>query len=173
MKKHHLTLSATKRILFFLLILISYILQFTVLPRTSFAVPVLLLIPVTTAISVHENEFAALLWGLISGILWDMASPLTDGLYALIFPVIFFLTGLLTHYILRRTFLTSALFCCAYSLIPSTLSLILAKEKLTADFFKAVILSETLPSAVLALLLLIPVYYLVNRIYSSFTSERS
>ena len=172
MKKHYLTLSAIRGILFFVMILLSYILQFIILPVTSLPFPLLMLIPVTVSISLFGHETAGLFWGLISGLLWDMASPVTDGLYALIFPVIFLFTGLLSHYVLRNTCLTAAVFTAVFSLIPSLLGLIYSDEAASWDFISGVIKSEMLPAVISSVIVLIPLYFLTGKINRRFTSER-
>lgn len=173
MKKHHLTLSAVRGIIYFAVLLLCSILQFIILPRTALPFPLLLLIPVTAAFTMHENEFAGLFLGLLSGILWDAASPLTDGVYALIFPAIFLLTGLLTRYVLRNTCLTASLFTAVYSLIPSALGLIYTKEKLTGALLADVIKSECIPAVITSLIILVPVYYLASAIHRRFSAERA
>ncbi len=173
MKKHLLTFTAVKRVSFFGLILFSYALQFIILPNTALPIPLLLLIPAGVAVAMHENELAGLLWGLLSGILWDMASPVTDGLYALILPLIFLLTSLLVRYVLRNTYLTAAMFTAVFSLIPSVLGLIYTKEKLTAELFFSVIKAECIPAVITSLIILIPVYFLVSGICKRFSCERA
>ncbi|MBQ6897412.1 MAG: rod shape-determining protein MreD [Clostridia bacterium] len=172
MKKHSITLSAMKRIIFLVIIISFFALQFIILPKTALPVPLLLLIPVTVAVAMHENELGAMLWGLLSGILWDMASPVTDGLYALIFSVIFLLTGLWARYLLRNTCLTAAIFTAVFSLIPSFLGIIYMKEKLTGELISAVIKAECIPAVITSLIILVPVYFLISAISRFFTRER-
>jgi len=173
MKKHNFTLSAIRRGIFFLMILVSFALQFIILPKTALPVPLLLLIPVCVAVSMHENELYSLLWGLIAGILWDTASPVTDGLYALILPAAFLITGLLTGYVLRNTFLTASLFTALLSLIPSVLGIIYTKGKLTSELLASVIKAECIPAVITSLIILIPVYFFVSAIVRRFSYERA
>ncbi len=173
MKKHHLTLTAVRGIIYFVTLLLCSILQFIILPRTALPFPILLLIPVTAAFTMHENEFAGLFLGLLSGILWDAASPLTDGMYALIFPAVFLLTGLLTRYVLRNTYLTAALFTAVYSLIPPVLGLFYMKEKLTGALLADIIKTECIPAVITSIIILIPAYFLASAIYRRFSAERA
>ena len=173
MKKHSLTLSATKRLIFLVIIISSFALQFIIIPKTALPFPLLLLIPVTVSAAMHENELGAMLWGLLSGILWDMASPVTDGLYALIFSVIFLMTGLTTKYLFRNTCLTAAMFTAVFSLIPSLLGILYMKEKLTGELISAVIKAECIPAVITSLIILAPVYFLISAISRFFTRERA
>lgn len=173
MKKHQLSLSAAKRAIILGLILVSFMLQFIILPRTALPFPLLLLIPVGVAAAMHESELMALLWGLISGILWDMASPVTDGLYALIFPVIFLFTGLLSKHLLRNTLLTASIFTAVFSLIPSLLSLMYSAEELSRVLILSVIKAECIPAVITSLIILVPVYFFISAVSRRFSYERS
>lgn len=172
MKKHLFTISAVRRLIFFAMLLLSYVLQFIIIPRTALPFPLLLLIPVAVSVTVFEYEFAGLLWGLLAGVLWDFASPVTDGLYALIFPVIFLFTGLLTRYVLRNTCLTASIFTAVFSLIPSVLGLIYDKNNLTGEFILSVMRAEMLPALISSVIILIPVYFLTSAVYRRFSAER-
>ena len=172
MKKHHITLSAVRRLLYFTLISLSYILQFIIIPKTALPFPLLLLIPVTVSVAMHETEPASLLWGLLAGVLWDLASPVTDGLYALIFPVLFLITGLLTRYMLRNTCLTATIFTAVFSVIPSALGIIYDKDTLTGEFIASVIKAEALPAIITSVIILVPVYFIISAADRRFTTER-
>ncbi len=173
MKKHYFTLTAVRRFIYFLLILSSYILQFIILPRTAFPFPVLLLIPTGIAVSMHEKEAAGMLWGLVTGVLWDMASPHTDGLMAVIFTVLFLVTGLLTRYTLRNTLQTALLLTAVSSLIPCAVSLMYSLDDITRDSLTEILTREALPGLIISVLLAIPVYLIVHGISKRFHRERS
>ncbi len=173
MKKHYFTLAAVRRILYFIMILSAYILQFIVIPGTDFPFPVMLLIPLGVAISMQEKEFAGMLCGLLTGILWDMASPHTDGLMTLIFTVTFLLTGLLTRYTLRNTLQTALLLTAVCSLIPWAASLMYTLREITKDDFTGILISELLPGLIISAALSIPVYLIVHGISKRFHKERS
>lgn len=172
MKKHHLTFTAARSIIYLILLLFCFLLQFIILPATALPFPLLLLIPVTVSVAMHENEFSSLMWGLAAGILWDTASPVTDGLYALIFSALFLITGLLTRYVLRNTYLTAALFTGVFSLLPSLLGIIYTKEALTSELISSVIKSECIPAAITSVIILFPAYFLISAIYRRFSFER-
>ncbi len=172
MKKHQLTTTAAKKIVFLLLTLTAYILQFIILPKTAFPYPVFLLIPLGTAIAMHEKEFAGMLWGLLTGILWDMASPVTDGAMALIFAALFLTTGLLTRYILRNTVMTASIITGAISLFPILFNLLYFHEGFTRDNFILMLKDSIIPCFIISVLLSIPAYFTVHGINAHFQKER-
>ena len=172
MKNNILSLTILRRSIFLLIIFISFILQFLIIPRTALAFPVYLLIPVTASVSMHEKEPAGLLWGAIAGILWDTASPVTDGAFALIFAVAFLITGLLTRYIMRNTLLTAILFTAVYSLIPVLLQAVYFHEGLTAEIFAAMLTDSIIPAVITSVMLCLPVYPVISSISKHFRRER-
>lgn len=174
MRKHYLlTFTAARRLIYFLLILSFYILQFIILPRTAFPFSVPLLIPLCVAVSMHEKEFAGMFWGLLTGVLWDMVSPHTDGLMAVIFTIAGLLTGLLTRYTLRNTLQSALLLTAAGALIPSVISLFYSVRKITGETFTEILTRETLPELIISLVLTIPVYLIVHTVSKHFHRERS
>lgn len=172
MKKHQLKTTAAKNIVFLLLIIAAYILQFIIIPKTSFPFPVFNLIPLVTAISMHEKEFAGLFWGITAGILWDMASPVTDGAFTLFFAVLFLLAGLLTRYILRNTILTAAILTAVIALCPIAFNLFYFNDGLTRDIFIFMLKDSIIPCSIISVLLSIPAYFTVHGINAHFHKER-
>lgn len=158
----------TKKVLFLLLILASYLLQFNFIPRSSFPVAVYLLIPLTVAISMFEYEFSGLIFGLLAGALWDLASPLPDGIMAFSLALAALVTGLLCHYILRNTLLSSliinSVLCGAYSFFTE----LLLTDGLDFSEFQSIFIKFYLPPAVIAIIISIPIYLLIRKISLKF-----
>ncbi len=172
MKHKGFTSAAIRRLIFTALIFMSFILQFTVIPRTQLPVPVLILIPLGISVSMFEKEFSGMFFGLLTGALWDLASPVTDGVLALIFTFFFCLAGLLTHYILRNTLLTAILFTLSGSVLYSLFIQLFFSESITAEVFGELLTDTLIPSSLIAVLICIPVYFLVRRISKRFHPEK-
>ena len=107
MKTKMINSSATKRIIFVLCTVFFAVFQNTFLPALGINIPVFFLIPLCVAISMSEYEFSGMLFGLLAGALWDLSSPLSDGIITLFFTVFAMLAGLFTHYILRNTIIAA------------------------------------------------------------------
>lgn len=82
-----------------------------------------LLLPLTVSVAMFEKEFAGLFYGLLAGALWDLASPATDGVYALFFTLAAFFCGLLTHFVFRNSFKSAAVLTAGVFLLFSAVSL--------------------------------------------------
>ena len=135
MKTKKLTLHFIRRLIYVLLTVAAYLFQCAFLPRTGFPLPVFFLIPLLISVSLFEHEFSALFFGLLTGALWDLASPVTDGALALIFAFTACLTGLLSHYILRNTLLNTLLLTAIVSIIYSLITELFFASALDFQYF--------------------------------------
>ena len=168
MKNKKAITDVSVKILYVALLVASYIIQFLFLPRLGICFPVLLLIPMTTAIAMHQREFSALLFGLLSGALWDLASSLPDGTLALLFAVAACGIGLLIRYVLRNTLLTALSLNLILIIFFSGVSYMALTEGFDYEFFKDLLFTHYLPSIVISLIFTIPDYLLIRAI-SKFT----
>ncbi len=164
MKNKKALLTISGKILYIILFVISYIFQFLVFPRLGIGIPVFLLIPLTTAVAMYEREFSGMLFGLLAGALWDLASPLPDGSLAFIFTVVACFTGLLLHYVLRNTLLTALLLSLTFTLIYYVFYFLFSKIGFDYEFIRSVIITHFLPSALLSAVITIPDYFIVRGI---------
>lgn len=157
LQKHHVKYAALV-----LLTMLTALFQNVFLPAAGGAVSVYFLIPLTVAAAMFEPEPAAAAFGLLTGVLWDVASPLPDGVLALFFTVFACAAGLLAHYLLRRTVLAAVVLTaggCALYAAAHCLFSVLPKDgsAIGAIFFKSF-----LPCLILTVLTA-PVYYAVVR----------
>ncbi len=123
-----------------------------------------LLIPMSVSIAMFEKEFTGMLFGLLAGILWDVSSPVTDGVFALFFTVTAFFCGLLTHYVFRNSLKAAAVFTAAGFLLFCGVSLLfncVFKDANGAWYYLSVFCVHSFPATLLPLPL---AYYLVKTI---------
>lgn len=143
------------------MLLILLILLTSVLQNTFFGAVkpgLLLLIPLTVCISIYEREFAAFFFGILSGALWDLASPVADGVFALCFALLAFACGLLAKRVFRNTLAASMLLC---FLFVSSVNLVSVVYDLFNAGFSGIlpaVLRVYLPSALLTTLVE-PLFY--------------
>lgn len=119
-------------------------------------VPIVIGIPLTVSIAVREKELTSLLFGVLSGAIFDLVSPVHDGVFTLTFALLSGLVSLLARYKVRDTFAGAEILNLLFTAVVygvyyvfSTLRYGFAPDKLTRLF---------LPS-VLILALLLPVFY--------------
>ena len=157
LQKHHV-----KYAVLVLLTVLTALFQNVFLPAAGGSHSVYFLIPLTVAMAMFEPEPAAAVFGLLTGILWDVASPLPDGILALFFTVFACASCLLSHYLFRRSVLSAVALtaggCALYAAVHYLFSM-LPKDgsAIGAIFFKSF-----LPCLILTVLTA-PVYYAVVR----------
>lgn len=119
---------------------------------------VFLLIPLSVSIAMFEHEFSGMLYGLFCGALWDLSSPVTDGIYTLYFTVFCCIAGLLTHYLLRNSFITASVLTFAGTLGFCLLNFIFNCLVKDSTNLYSTIKTFYIPSCILTVLT-IPVFY--------------
>lgn len=122
MKTKKISYVALKRVLFTAAVVFFALFQNAFLPALGLTGPVWLLIPLVTALAMAEHEFAGMLFGLLAGALWDLSSPVSDGVITLFFTVFACAAGLLTRYLLRNSVLSAAALTSAGALAYSLIS---------------------------------------------------
>ena len=115
------------------------------------------LLALLTAIAMRQTELFAAAYGLLAGLLWDIASPLPDGVITLFLTVYACACSLLARYLFRRTLLTAAVFCGGGCTIWFALSLLLNCAAKDFGALPGIILRCYLPPFLLTALAL-PVY---------------
>lgn len=166
MKNRKMLMSATTKIIYSLLISAAFILQFTIIPKTGFSIPVNLLIPVIIPVAMNEKEFSGMLFGLLTGALWDLAAPVTDGILTLIFAIAGFLTGLLTHYLFRNTLLTSILLNMITNSVYYVIVLISIIKSVSVELLPIIIKDRFILPTIISLIISIPLYFLILSIHN-------
>ncbi len=133
-----------------------------------------LLIPLTVSIAMFEKEFAGMFFGLLAGALWDLASPVTDGVFALFFTVTACACGLLTHYVFRNSLRGAALLTTAVFILFCGIGVIfncLLKDPSGAEYYlKTFCLHSYFPTIVFLPVFYYPVSFTEKRLrYDVFT----
>lgn len=139
-----------RRAILTLLLLLSAVLQNTFLGAVKPGI--LLLIPATVSIAIYEREFAAFFFGIFSGALWDLASPATDGVYALLFALLAFFCGLLAKRVFRNTPAAAMLLCLLFAAAVNLTALVYDLVLSGFSGLPAAALKVYLPSAFLTAL---------------------
>lgn len=171
MDKKNLKKNITKRLLYALLIFSAFLIQCTVLPLTDIPFPILILLPTLVCVAMFEKEFSGFLYGLFAGLLFDLVSPLTDGLFALLLSAYACAVGLFAKYLLRNTPANVTILTFIGSVFYCILSIILIPG--TVTYANLIILIKTiwLPAVISAVVLSIPIYFTVRAIALNLREE--
>ena len=147
-----------KSIWLVLLVVATALAQHAFLPAAGGQRTGFLLLALTTAIAMRERESRAAVFGLLAGALWDVASPLPDGVLALFFLVFACAASLLSHYLFRQSLLTAAVLCAGGSVLLGALLFFLNCAGRDASAFPSLLFGSFLPCFLLTAVS-IPVYY--------------
>lgn len=162
MKNKKTLLSILRKTVFLLLIAIAYIFQCALIPKTAFPFPVFLLIPLTLSVSMFEYEFSGLFFGLFAGALWDLASPLPDGLLAFLFALTAATAGLLSHFVLRNTLFGALLLSTVTSFLYSLICILYFSSSMDFYDFRDTFISYYIPAVIISAVLTVPFYFSVR-----------
>lgn len=111
-----------RRAAFAALIIFTAVLQNTdgLFPKI-FGVGAMLLVPLTVCIGMFENDVAGMLFGLLSGVIWDFYSANTDGFYAIVLVTAGYACSFLIARYMRNNVVTATVYCAVTSFICATL----------------------------------------------------
>ena len=140
------------------------IIQFTpgLLPRIFGGLP-LPLIPAVICVAMFEREFAGAMFGLASGMMWDVFSIEIAGFNAIFLLVIGCVAGLLINFLMRNNLITALLLTGGTMVIYQTLYTLfffLPAEDISGIGF--IIYARLIPSLIYTMLF-VPVIYFVIR----------
>ena len=162
-----------RRALFALLIVITAACQhtagddFSILGARAF-----LLIPLTVTISMNEKSMGGLSFGLLAGVLWDVATARGDGFYSVSLALAGFTAGAAVTYLVRNNILASLLLtsgACLFVTVSYWLIFIVMRGYEGA---LSLLLSFYLPSAVYSLAFTAVYYYLIKNIIKLTTDRK-
>lgn len=159
---------AVKRILLFLIVLGSALLQNTdgFLP-VFFGARIFLLIPVVISIGMCEGELSGLIYGVIGGAFWDVCSAGIDGYHAFYLAFLGCLSGVLVHFIMRNHLLTEYCICGAAAGIHSVVYWLFTVYIPLGDMNYEKLLGFYLPSAVVTTAFSFVIFYIIKAICNS------
>ena len=153
-----------KSILFALLVILTALAQHAFFPAAGAAHTAYLLLALVTAIAMREREPRAAAYGLLAGALWDIASPLPDGVLALFFLVFACAASLLSHFLFRQSLLTAAVLCGGGSVLLGLLLYLLNCAGRDGSAFASLLFGSFLPCFLLTAVTLPVFYYAVRAI---------
>jgi rod shape-determining protein MreD len=139
-----------------LLFVLTAVFQNTFL--SGLPVGLLPLAPLTVAVCTFEGEFAGLFYGILSGALYDIASPVPDGVYTLVFAVLGCAVGLCMHYLFRNTLLSAMLITLIFTAVAVGVGFVFNVIVKDAAGAAAVLRQRAIPGVLLTTLLT-PVFY--------------
>lgn len=163
-----------KRILLFLIVLLSALLQNTdgLLP-VFFGARIFLLIPVIICIGMCEGEVSGLVYGLAGGAFWDVCSAGVDGYHAFYLALIGCLSGILVHFIMRNRLLTEYCICGISAAVHSVLYWLFTVYIPLGDMNYEKLLGFYLPSAVVTTAFSFICFYLIRFISSTLREKEA
>lgn len=116
------------------------------------------LAPLTVAVCTFEGEFSGLFFGILGGALYDIASPVPDGVYALLFAALGCAAGLFMHHMFRNTLLSALLMTFVFTSATVTVGFLFTVALKDPAGTVAVLRRHVLPG-IFFTVLLTPVFY--------------
>lgn len=160
-----------RRIVFFIFIAAGALIQNAAGGTGLFSFKIVYLIPITVSLGVFEKETCGLVYGIIGGAFIDLTSVAPDGLNALYFAFIGCTAGVLTHYIMKRNFISTLIITAASSLVYETLAWLIRVMIPVGDRGCALLLSRFLPAAGVTVLIL-PVVYIITGLCMKYLRDK-
>ena len=134
---------------------------------TLFGTKAMLLIPLVVAIAVHERSVNGLVFGALSGILWDFATVRGDGFFSVALCTIGFLCGCLVTYLMRNNLVTNLLLSGVGIFTVNTLYWFVFIFRKGYEGSWDVLFGYYLPSVLYTLVFSVVYYYLVGFIHKA------
>ena len=159
-------------VVFVVLTVLAALLQNTFLPATGARHTAWLLLALITAIAMFEPELNAALYGMLAGFLWDLASPLPDGVIALLLTVYACACSVLARWLFRQTIITAAVFCGAGCVVCELLTLLFHYLPKDASAIPGVAFLTFLPSLILTAPVL-PVFFFLVRAVEKYAGVKA
>ncbi len=151
-----------RRIIFVFLIVFTALMQHSGALPEIFSVPAMALIPLTVSLGMSERATAGMWYGALAGLLWDFASPVGDGFFAVALTTVGFVSGELAAFVFRKS-IRSVLLVSFGALMTVNVSywLIFILRK-GYEGAAEVLVSYYLPSVLYSLLFVFVYYYIID-----------
>ena len=149
-------LPACRIALYAVLFVLTAVFQNTFL--SGLPVGLLPLAPLTVAVCTFEGEFSGLFFGILGGALYDIASPVPDGVYALVFGALGCAVGLFMHHMFRNTLLSALLMTLIFTTAAVTVGFLFTVAVKDPAGAAAVVRRQAIPG-IFFTVLLTPVFY--------------
>ena len=154
---------AIKRILLFLAVIITAVLQNTdgLLPDV-FGARMFPLIPLVIAIGMCEGAMSGLLYGAAAGCFWDVCSAAPDGFNGLYLALVGCASGLLIRFFMRNKLMTEYCICSVSTVTHGVLYWLFTVYIPLGDYRLSKLFGIYLPGAVITTSVSFIIYYLVR-----------
>lgn len=156
---------AVKRILLFIAVIITAVLQNTdgLLPDI-FGVRMFLLIPLVISIGMCEGAMSGLLYGAAAGCFWDVCSAAPDGFNGLYLALAGCVSGLLIRFVMRNKLMTEYFICAVSTTLHGVLYWLFTIYIPLGDNRLSKLFGFYLPGAVITTAVSFIIYYLVREL---------
>lgn len=161
-----------RRTAFAVLIVFTAVLQNTggLFPKI-FGAGAMLLVPLTVCIAMFENDVGGMMFGLLSGVIWDFYSPYTDGFYAIILIAAGYAGSFLIARYMRNNVVTATVYCAVASFLCATLYFLIFILSKSGEGAGRAYLRFYLVSVIYTVLLTPLYYFFVRMIAVKFMKE--
>ena len=164
----YVALQVVKWILFALLLAVCFLVQ-----TAGSTVKPLLLIPAALCIAAHTGEIPAMAVGVISGLLLDLACGKLLGYNAIWLVVCCVTVSLLHSYLLQEKLVNMILLCAVCTAVQGSLDYVFYYAIWGYEDVSLVYRHVMLPSGIMTMVALLPIYLLVRSIARRCASRRT
>lgn len=156
-----------RRALTALLVFLTALFQHSGFIPPLFGAHAMLLVPLTVCIAMYERSIPGMWFGVLSGLLWDFATPGGDGFFSVMLTAVGFISGALVTFIFRNN-IRAALILSFGALTVCNLSywFVFIFHKGYEGAFD-VLFSRYLPSVLYSMVFVFVYYYIVNAIFKA------
>lgn len=160
-----------RRVLFFVFIAVGALMQNASGSSGVFSYKIIYMLPLVVSLGVFEKETCGLVYGIIGGAFIDLTSVAPDGLNALFFAFVGCTAGVLTHYVMKRNFVSAFIITAVSSLIYETLAWLIRVMIPVGDKGCVLLLGRFLPTAGITVLIL-PVTYIIAGLCMKYLKDK-
>ncbi len=160
-----------RRVIFFVFAALSALIENGTGTHGIFSFEIIYMIPLVVSLGVFEKETCGLVYGIIGGAFLDVSSVAPDGLNALFFAFVGCMAGVLTHYVMKRNFVSALIITVVSSFVYETSAWLIRVMIPVGDRGCSILLSRYLPAAGITVLIL-PVTYIVTGLCMKYLKDR-
>lgn len=165
LKLSNMSETAKRRCLLLAVAVITAIIQHT--PGFNLKIGTLspmLLVPFVVCVAMYERSLTGLIYGLVSGALWDFASSGADGMYTLMLTTIGFGTGIVVTLYVRKKLVSALALSLASSVAVSVAYWLVFILRKGYEGSFGILLTHFLPLAVYSAIFAVGYYYIIGLI---------
>lgn len=171
-RKRKLTIAA-KHTSYILLMLLGYVLQTTPGLFSLWGIKPVWVLPLAVVLSAYEGEYIGALYGMLAGLLWELAAGRIIGSFSVMAMLLCFLAGVSIMLYLRRTVLNLSLLSGICLLVITGLDFIFSYWLQGYGAVSGVFFRQVLPTVVYSAACTFINVWLVKRIHAKFVYEGS